>query len=125
MKYAPKDYAKAYLALRQAKGELDPKRFLDVVKKNGDFGRIDKIVAAIEELAIHEQGGHVVNVELARPAESKTVENLKKKFGPKDQVRISINPSLVAGVRVTIDGTSELDMSFRRKVNSLFSFPNT
>ena len=63
-----------------------------------------------------EAGGRMVHLEFAREH-----EHIKKfKFKPKDHVWMSINPSLVAGVRITIDGSSELDQSFKRKVNQLF-----
>lgn len=92
--------------------------FLRVIEKNGDFSRLDKIIFAIEELATREAGGHMVHLEFARDVDK--MEKFQKKFGAKDHVRISINPSLIAGVRVTIDGSSELDESFKRKVNQLF-----
>ncbi len=111
MKYSVTDYAKAYV-------ELKPKTadFVRVVEKNGDFSRLDKIVEAIEKLVTKEEGGRMIHLEFARESD----EMNKFKFGPKDHVKISINPSLIAGVRVTVDGSSELDESFKRKVNQLF-----
>lgn len=112
MKYAPSLYAKAFWETKP-----DSKQFLSVVEKNGDFSRLNKIVQAIERLAAKEEGGHMVELEFARETDASN----KFKFGPKDRVRVSINPSLVAGVRITIDGTKELDSSFTRKVNQLFT----
>ena len=111
MRYKATDYARAYLDTKPASAD-----FLRVVEKNGDFSRLDKIVLAIEDLATKEAGGHMIHLEFAREH-----EHMKKfKFSPKDHVRVSINPSLIAGVRVTVDGSSELDESFKRKVNQLF-----
>jgi len=115
MKYSPVNYAKAYIETKPA-----PKDFLRVVEKFGDISRLKKIVAAIEELAAKEAGGHIIDMEFARGMEKKLVEKMKNKFTAKDIVHVSINPSLVAGVRITIDGTKELDNSFRRKINTLF-----
>ncbi len=111
MKYSAQNYAKAFLDTK-----ADPKRFLNTIQKNGDFGRIDKIVMAIEELATKEAGGHMIHLEFARQNDMAK----KFKFTAKDHVRVSINPSLVAGVRITIDGTKEFDNSFKRKINTLF-----
>ncbi|MEK7616101.1 MAG: F0F1 ATP synthase subunit delta [Patescibacteria group bacterium] len=117
MKYAANLYAQAYLQTK-----ADPSQFLHIVEKNGDFSRIDKILQAIEELATKEAGGHMIHLEFARdlPAQAGSDMAKKFKFTTKDHVRVSINPSLVAGVRVTIDGTKEFDNSFKRKINTLF-----
>ena len=111
MKYSPAIYAKVFLETKPDIG-----RFLQVVEKKGDFGRIDKIVEAIEDLTTKEQGGRVVHLEFARETDLAK----KLKFEPNDLVRVSINPSLVAGVRITVDGVKELDNSFRRKISNLF-----
>lgn len=112
MKYAPSIYARAFLETKP-----DVKNFLRVVAKNGDFQRIDTIVEAIEAQAAKDRGGHMVELEFAR----ETPLRQKFTFTAKDLIRTSINPFLVAGVRVTIDGEKELDMSLRRKLNKLFS----
>src|SRR3989344_1754355 len=104
MKYSAAMYARAFLETKP-----DVKRFLEVVAKNGDFSRIDGIVAAIERHAVHAAGGRMIELEYARS--SAVSEEFK--FRAKDQVHTSISPSLVAGVRVTIDGEKELDMSLQ------------
>ena|SRR3989338_3990644 len=111
MKYSPAVYAKAFWEVRP-----DAERFLNVVHKNGDFSRVDKIVAALEAIATHEQGGRMINLEFAR--ETELAE--KFKFKSHDHVRVAINPALVAGVRITIDGEQELDQSLQRKLNTLW-----
>ena len=118
MKYAPDTYAKAFLETKPAsrQGGPDPKRFLEVVTKNGDFSRIEGIVAAIEKAAVHALGGRMVELEFAR----ETPLSNKFKFTAKDHIRVRINPLLVAGVRITIDGEQELDGSFQRKINKLW-----
>ena len=111
MKYTPRLYAQAFL-----ESKPDTKRFLSVVAKNGDLSKIDKIVAAIEELQTRQQGGRVVDLEFARDTDMAK----KFKFKEKDLVRTRISPSLVAGVRITIDGTQEFDNSFKKKINHLW-----
>ena len=111
MRYSPQNYAQAFWEIKPAS-----KDFLRVVEKNGDGSRLDKIVLAIEELATREAGGRMVHLEFARETDLAK----KFKFDSKDHIRVSINPSLIAGVRVTVDGSSELDQSFRGKINQLF-----
>ena len=113
MRYNVQDYAKAYVATKP-----DSADFLRVVQKNGDFSRLDKIVDTIESLVTREAGGRMIHLEFAREVDG--MEKFQKKFSAKDNIRVSINPSLIAGVRVTIDGSKELDESFKRKVNQLF-----
>ena len=119
MKYAPKIYAQAFLEALPAGEAGKPfiKRFLQVIEKNGDSARLDKIVEAIEELETKKQGGRMIHIELARNPE------LAKqfKFQSKDNVKVSVNPSLVAGVRITIDGEQQFDGSLIRKLNKIFS----
>jgi|SRR3989344_3555991 len=117
MKYAPDTYARAFWETLSAQaGKPEPKQFVEVVAKNGDFSRIDRIVAAIEKHAVHAQGGRMVELEFARSS----AVSQKFKFSAKDRVHTSINSSLVAGVRVTIDGERELDLSLQRKLQKLF-----
>lgn len=115
MKYSAETYARAFW---EAKPEM--KKFLSVVRKNGDAHRLGKIVNALETLATHEHGGRMVSIEFARHADQTKVDTLKKRFSSKDHVSMSINPSLIAGARVTMDGEQEMDASFQRKLNKLF-----
>lgn len=114
MKYAPDIYAQAFLETKP-----DLKRFLEVVAKNGDFSRIDAILAATEKRIVHEHGGRMIELEYAR----QSAESNKFKFTAKDRVHTSINPSLVAGVRITIDGEQEFDGSLQHKLQKLFPNP--
>ncbi len=109
MKYKATDYAHAYI-----ESKPETKDFLRVVQKHGDMVRIAKIVEEIEKLVTKQAGGKMVHVEFAREQKNPFT------FDKKDHVRTSINPSLVAGVRITLDGSQEFDNSFQRKVNTLW-----
>lgn len=115
MKYSPEIYARAFWEAKP-----DAKKFLSVVHKNGDAHRLDKIVEALERYAAHQHGGRMVTMEFARVADTELVKKLQEKFTGKDHIRTTLNPALVAGVRVTIDGEQELDVSFQRKINNLW-----
>ena len=111
MRFKPTDYAKAYMETKPATQDI-----LGVVEKHGDMGRLEKILAEIEKLVVKEAGGRMINMEFAR----KTDMVEKFKFKPHDSVHVSINPLLVAGVRITIDGSTEFDNSLVRKINTLW-----
>lgn len=111
MKYNPDTYARVFWEVKP-----EPRQFLSVVAKNGDLQRVDKIVDAIEAHAVHAAGGHTIALEFARETEFAK----QFTFFTHDRIRTIINPALVAGVRITIDGEQELDMSLQRKLNKLW-----
>lgn len=125
MKYSPKNYA---IALNQAlEGKPEAKKsailknFLAILKKNGDQRLAYKILEIFKGLVVRQRGGHHVLLELARENPDAFPQSILKKFGEKDWVETSINPSLVAGIRVTLDGEQELDNSLAKKLHKLFS----
>lgn len=124
MKYPARLYARALvltLAERPAEEKRILERFVGVVRKNGDWSRIEKIVAAAEELMVRQAGGRMVKLEFARTVPEETISQFRSAFGERDRVRVSLNPRLVAGVRISIDGEKELDNSLERKLSKLFA----
>ena len=47
-------------------------------------------------------------------------EKIKHNFPEKDYIDFKINPELVAGMRVTVDGEEELDNTLNQKLKNLF-----
>ena len=125
MKYSPKNYAVALNQALEGKPETKKgailKNFLAVLKKNGDQRLARKILEIFKGLVVRQKGGHHVLVELARENPDSSTQSILKKFGEKDWVETSINPSLVAGIRVTLDGEQELDNSLAKKLHKLFN----
>jgi len=97
------------------------KRFLGVVRKNGDWSGLRKILVATRMMLARKAGGRVVNLEFARGVSDGTISKFSKAFSHKDHVEVEINPRLVAGMRITIDGEKELDNSLQRKLTKLFT----
>jgi len=124
MRYAPAAYAQAFLAALSGGDEAEKRRkimrFLALIKKNGDWPSMRKIQAEVERRAVHKAGGKLVKLEFARAVPDGDIENLKRAFSPKDRVEVVLAPRLVAGVRVTLDGEQELDLSLERKLHRLF-----
>ena len=124
MKYSASLYSQAFLLAmdetpKTQRGDVS-KRFIETVRKNGDFSRIDSIVKAIEKAWVQNKGGKYVKVEFARELPESQVKKISSKFSSKDTVETFINPQLVAGVRITIDGERELDQTMARNLNRLF-----
>lgn len=125
MKYTPEQYSEAFwqVASNASDSEI-PKivsNFVQAVAKYGDLSRRERIVEAIETKQVRNDGGRVIKLEFARKQDNTIIDELLKSFETKDQVTIVINSSLIAGVRVTIDGEKELDMSMQHKLNKLFN----
>ena len=120
MKYRPEDYARALAELLdKASGKKEENilgRFIVAIKKNGDWGLRRKIMQAAEGEIVKKQGGRIILAEFAR--ESALPKFLK--VDSKDRFKKVINPKLIAGLRVTIDGERTADFSFERKLNKLF-----
>lgn len=124
MRYTPSTYAQALLAtysqVPATKHAGVIKRFWALVRKNGDMPRAEKIVKAVERFMTHQSGGRMITIECARDISKALLSELRNKFKAHDSVQVKINPALVAGVRVTLDGEQELDQSLQRKLNNLF-----
>lgn len=124
MKYPAEAYAAAFFeAVKENKkdeGKIIPK-FLQTVRKNGDWGSVNKIFKMIAKKMAGAVGGRSVSVECARKPGKDTVEKLMKSFSEKDYVEFHIVPELVAGTRILINGERELDTTLLNKMNKLFS----
>jgi len=122
MRYSPKNYAVALSkSLQESKEERNLfANFLKLIKKNGDQKILPRILEEFKKIEIKRGGGSRVKIEFAREPLEAQVKSITRKFGNRDWVETSLNPSLVAGVRITIDGESEIDNSLARKLHKLF-----
>ena len=124
MRFRVPDYARAFREALSAapaamRGEL-PRRFLGVVRKHGGRSRIQEIVRAIETRAVRDRGGRWIELEFARPMGDRTLGRFRTRMSGRDHLDVRINPGLVAGVRITVDGEIEFDYSLKRKLDKLF-----
>ena len=120
MRYSLNNYVGAFnQVIKTTSREKVVEGFVKLLKKTGDIKHSKKIIEAIHKKLVNEKGGEWVNVETARGAALKK-ETFRHKFSEKDHVDFKINPELVAGVRITIDGESELNNSLQNKLNKLF-----
>jgi F0F1-type ATP synthase delta subunit len=123
MKYDHKIYAiSLFEVLKNASRENQDKiikNFLKVVKKHGDSKKLKDILDEFTNLVVKETGGKNIKVELARHVSKETMLKIKNSFGPNDFVSFVVNPSLVAGVRILVDGNKELDSTIVRKIKKL------
>lgn len=120
MKYSVNNYVGAFTqAVKKSSQEQVVASFVKLLKKTGDIKHSQKIVEAIHKKIVNEKGGKWVNIEIARESALKK-EKLKHDFSEKDHIDFKINPELVAGVRITVNGEEELNNSLQGKLNKLF-----
>ena len=125
MKYSSKIYAKA---LSDVIGRrLDPekensvaKNFLSLVIKNGDARKLGKILELAEEMVVEKSGRRKITIETARPLAGSLGQTVKNIFKESDIVKSEIDPSLVAGIKITINKDLEWDGSLKKKIENLF-----
>ncbi len=119
MRYSINNYVEAFSqAVEGASSDTAVKGLVKLLRKTGDIRNANKIFEAIHKKLVNSKGGRWVNIETAR--ESASTKELMHKFSAKDHVEVKINPELVAGARVTINGEEELDNSLSYKLNKMF-----
>jgi len=122
MKYAPELYAEAFIQALDESAEHISRdalvaRLFAVIEKNGDNARKGKILNAVRRAFIKKRGGREITIETARAQQH---IDLWRYFTKEDEIETRVNPDLVAGLRITIDGERELDTSLRRKLARMF-----
>lgn len=126
MKYAPRFYARAFLAAlenahTQKEREACIQQLCTALQSYGDMPHAKEVVDVVERMLVEKAGGRMAEIESARPLTSKAKKTVAKLFHLKDVVRERVNPGLIAGIRVTLDGEREFDGSLKRKLDRLFN----
>jgi len=106
MKHKAKEYAKALAEVKK----FNLKNFLRLLEKNGDRKKLKEIVALAEKMLYRK-----ITIETARKVK---VAWPKKKS---DLIEEKINPSLIAGVKITVNGEKQLDFSLKNKLEKIFN----
>ena len=119
MRYSVNNYVDAFTQAVKISPHGVVGGLVKLLKKTGDIKHSKKIIEAVHKKLVNEKGGKWVNIEVARDSALEK-ETLKHKFSEKDHLNFNINPELVAGVRITVDGEKELNNSLQNKLNKLF-----
>ena len=123
MKYSIQNYAKALVETIEdpkANQNVIAKNFLALVRKNGDEGRAKKILEEASRLSRGKSGGREVVIESARPL-GKSQEKLLQQFvKPGDTLKYTIDPDLVAGVKIIVNDDMQFDGTMKGKLDKLF-----
>ncbi len=118
-KYKAKTYAEALANLDvKADEKKVVNNFLRLLERNGDMKKAPEIITQTEKLLLKKSGNKKVVLQLARKAADKDIKGEFAKKG--DIVQEKINPSLIAGIKVIVDGNKQLDLSLLHKLNNIF-----
>jgi len=124
MKYPVTAYAKALgeaiTATEGRRNEEIIKNFLALVRKNGDEARLPKILHETEQFLREKDGTKQFVVESARPLEKRAEALFKGMEKPGDSFEEKIDPELIAGVKITVNGERQFDGSLKGKLDKLF-----
>src|SRR3989338_9317744 len=121
MRYSVNNYVEAFAeVVKEVPQDKAVNGLLRLLVRTGDIKHSGKILESIHKKLVIEKGGKWVNVEVAREQMPKK-GLLKSKFSGKDYIDYKINPELVAGMRITINGEEEVDNSLHNKLKKLFN----
>lgn len=127
MKYRVDMYAAALAdVLANARTREEEKKalanFTKLAIRNGEAARIAKILSRTEEFLAKRGAGDLVTVETARPLSPALRREIEAHVPKKTLVRETITPALGAGVRITVNGSRELDATLKSRLDRLFHF---
>lgn len=116
----PRDYAQAFMEVGSKEDAIA--NLLRVMRKNGDWSRRAKIVAAIEAGARARAGKALMGVLSARPLTAKQRAMIEEKFPEnKFDTEYRVSREVIAGVRIEIDGESQIDATLASALRKMFT----
>lgn len=119
---SPSAYAEAFVAVALMSEEKAARGLVSAIRRHNDWARRGKILEACEQAWRKIEGKSLLTIESARPLAREQVAKLAHRF-PRSayDVEEKVNPSLVAGAKLIIDGERQFDGSLKRKIDKLFS----
>lgn len=124
MKYSASAYAKAFAAAARAgraSEETLVRNLLALVARNGDTKELPKILKEADRLVGADEGIRKITVTSARPLTEPLRENIRTIASAKDVIEEKVDASLVAGIRVTIDGERQFDAALAKKLQKMLA----
>ena len=116
-------YAKVLAQILSKKG-IDEKKvatnFVKLLISSGYQNQSGKILTLTQDFLLQKQGLRKITFETARkitPSQRKIMESLVKKG---DIAKEKINPALIAGIKITVNGEKQFDNSLKNKLEGIF-----
>jgi F0F1-type ATP synthase delta subunit len=118
-----KIYARALtevLADEKADHKKVAENFLKLLVKAGQISKAKEIAAMAGDLLLKKQGKKKIVFETARKMTASQKKMAESFVGEGDRVFEKINPDLVAGIKIVVNGEKQIDASLLNKLNNLF-----
>src|SRR3989344_849281 len=119
MKYQSKIYAESLLEVFEKKPQAEILRnFLRLVRKNGDFSKLPKILYDFKKLYNKKHGIKEVKVEISRD-DKNIVREVQEILHLKHEPDVVTNKDILGGVVVTIDNEVIIDGSIKTRLQKI------
>ena len=124
MKIKPKIYARVLVDVMMSKKNTGNEKkivdnFLKLLKKNVDVKNAMEIIRLAEVFILQKTGNKKITLETARDIGRKNI--FKEIVRRHDIVEEKIDPELIAGIRITVNGEKQLDFSLKNKLDKIFN----
>src|SRR3989344_841986 len=124
MKSKPKIYARVLVDVMMSKKNTGNEKkivdnFLKLLKKNVDVKNAMEIIRLAEVFILQKTGNKKITLETAREIGRKNI--FKEIVRRHDIVEEKIDPELIAGIRITVNGEKQLDFSLKNKLDKIFN----
>jgi F0F1-type ATP synthase delta subunit len=128
MKYSAHIYAKALAEVivdaskkgNEKESAVIVKNFLELVRRNGDEVHLRKILEEAARFARGAAGVRKVSVESARKLNAAQEKEVAKFLKADDVVEYTIDPAIIAGIRLVVNDEMQFDGSLRGKLDKVF-----
>jgi F-type H+-transporting ATPase subunit delta len=118
----PTDVADAFVSMIKSPITAEAKNFIGMLIENGRISLLPEIAAQFAVLKNAQEGAadaHVTSAfDMSSEQVAQLVASLEKKFGRKLNPTVTVDPSLIGGVRVVV-GDEVLDTSVRAKLQQM------
>lgn len=125
MKISPTIYAKVFAEVTKGKSPKEIEAIIGklsaLIAKNGDITAKEKILALAEKYVRQSEGKHSLVVETARNLPESFYADVLKKMGSGEyDLQKVVDEDLVAGAKLTVDESRELDVSLKGILKNIF-----
>ena len=123
MRYNVRQYGEALLGALDGKREGGRKevvkRFLSLLRKNHDSGKLSRIIQEMERRYLRVAGLRKVEITAASPLGANIKKELKEIFGKEMLLEEKVNPEILAGMRILVDEELFIDASAKRRLEEI------
>lgn len=124
MKYSARIYAAALVKAISGKSKDEQKnamsRLLQIIRRNRDQQKISRVLEEAEKIILKNTKTVKVQIESAEPVLLGVKREIKKTIDKKILLSEKINPAILAGIKILINGELLIDSTAQSRLNKLF-----